>query len=92
MEVEMSALDTRIERVVMKAIIEERKRTREVLGQVLGELMADINEKLGKTADAADEAGAGVRELFARGPDQNGIVRRQFFTPRNSGDAGVRHG
>jgi hypothetical protein len=29
--------------------------------------------------------------LFGRGADQNGIVRRQFFTPRDHGE-GERHG
>jgi hypothetical protein len=87
----MSSLDERIRAVVDEAIRAERKRTENLMGEVLGQMMADINAKLSRANDAADEASAGVRELFARGPDQHGIVRRQYFTPRDHGE-GERHG
>jgi hypothetical protein len=87
----MSALDDRIRAVVDEAIRAERRRTEKLMGEVLGKMLRDINARLDRANDAADEASAGVRELFARGPDQRGIVRRQYFTPRDHGE-GERRG
>jgi hypothetical protein len=78
----MSALDDRIERIVAEALRKERAFTRQVVGQVLGELMIDINARLGKTNAAVDEAGDNIRELFNNKPDADGVIRKQWFTPR----------
>jgi hypothetical protein len=91
----MSALDDKIRAVVdeavAEAILKERRRTEKLMAEVLGLMKRQFDQKLERANDAADEASAGVRELFARKPDQHGIVRRQYFTPRDHGE-GERHG
>jgi len=77
----MSALDDRIERIVAEAIRKERRRTRQVLAEVIVELQAHGGMN-GDALERIDAIDADIRELFSRGPDRNGVVRRQFYTPR----------
>jgi hypothetical protein len=78
MEVKMSALDDRIQRVVDAAIRKERAFMREVIGEVLAELQAHT----GTDGDMLAKLNDDVHELFQNRPDSRGIVRRQYFTPR----------
>jgi hypothetical protein len=78
MEVEMSALDEKIQRVVDAAIRKERAFMREVIGEVIAELQA----RGGTDGDMLAKLNDDVHELFQNRPDSRGIIRRQFFTPR----------
>jgi hypothetical protein len=78
----MSALDEKIRHEVESAIRAERRRTRELLGEVLAEMERRFDAKLSRADNALDRLNGDVHELFGRQPDANGIIRRQFFTPR----------
>jgi hypothetical protein len=71
----MSALDDRIQRVVDAAIRKERAFMRQVIAEV-------IVAHGGLNGDALERIDADIRELFARGPDRNGVYRRQYHTPQ----------
>jgi len=52
---------------------------------VLAEVIVELQAHGGMNGDALeriDAIDADIRELFSRGPDRNGVVRRQFYTPR----------
>jgi hypothetical protein len=83
----MSALDEKIQAHVDAAIRKERAFTRQVLGEVISELQA----RGGMDGDMLAKLNDDVHELFQNRPDSRGVIRRQYFTPRNS-DGGVRHG
>jgi hypothetical protein len=84
----MSALDERIKAYVDAAIRRERAFMREVLGEVL----AELQKRGGTDSDMLAKLSDDVHELFQNRPDSRGVIRRQYFTPRDSGDGGVRHG
>jgi hypothetical protein len=83
----MSALDDRIQAIVDAAILKERGFMR----QVIAEVIADLQVRGGADDDLLAKLNDDVHELFQNRPDSRGIVRRQYFTPRDS-DGGVRHG
>ena len=79
----MSALDERIRRQIEVAIRAERERNRGLWAEIVIEIERRAAKKFGR-ADAAalEKVEADIRELFAREPDRNGIVRREYFSPR----------
>ena len=79
----LSALDERIQRQIEVAIRAERARNREMWAEIVIEIERRAAKKLGRAdAGALEKVEADIRELFAREPDRNGVVRREYFSPR----------
>ena len=77
----MSALDDRIQHIVDKAIRKERAFQRQVLAEVIVELQ-ERGGMNGNALDRLDALDADIKELFGRGPDRDGVYRRQYHTPQ----------
>jgi hypothetical protein len=51
--------------------------------EIVIEIERRAAKKLGRAdAGALEKVEADIRELFAREPDRNGVVRREYFSPR----------